>query len=83
MTAVLVDTNLLVYAWDPADAHKQERAIATLDGLHSAGLGRLSAQSLAVAFDDGEEVPDLARARPVRGDPSVALPILQAHLARQ
>jgi predicted nucleic acid-binding protein len=50
MTAVLVDTNLLVYAWDPADAHKQERAIATLDGLHSAGAGRLSAQSLAEFF---------------------------------
>jgi predicted nucleic acid-binding protein len=50
MTAVLVDTNLLVYAWDPADALKQERAIATLDGLRSAGLGRLSVQSLAEFF---------------------------------
>lgn len=50
MTAVLVDTNLLVYAWDPGEAHKQERAIATLDGLHSAGSGRLSVQSLAEFF---------------------------------
>jgi len=50
MTAVLVDTNLLVYAWDSADALKQQTAIATLDGLHSAGVGRLSAQSLAEFF---------------------------------
>ena len=50
MAAVLVDTNLLVYAWDPADALKQARAIATLDGLRSAGSGRLSVQSLAEFF---------------------------------
>jgi predicted nucleic acid-binding protein len=50
MTAVLVDTNLLVYAWDPGDVRKQETAIATLDGLHSARAGRLSVQSLAEFF---------------------------------
>src|SRR4051794_12082827 len=50
MAVVLVDTNLLVYAHDPADAAKQEKSIATLSHLFSAGLGCLSAQTLAEFF---------------------------------
>jgi len=43
----LVDTNVLVYAHDPADRVKQERAIDTLSALADAGAGCLSAQTLA------------------------------------
>lgn len=50
MAAVLVDTNLLVYAHDPADPEKQKRSIETLDHLHSAGIGCFSAQTLAEFF---------------------------------
>ena len=50
MTDVLVDTNILVYAHDSSDPQKQGRAIAVLDGLHSAGRGALSVQSLAEFF---------------------------------
>ena len=50
MADVLVDTNVLVYAHDPSDPTKQQRAIAVLDGLHSAGRGALSVQSLAEFF---------------------------------
>lgn len=47
---VLVDTNVLVYAHDPADRGKQERAIDLLDTLRTAGVGALSVQSLAEFF---------------------------------
>ncbi len=47
---VLVDTNVLVYAHDPADHLKQTRAIAVLDGLLTAGRGSFSVQSLAEFF---------------------------------
>ena len=47
---VLVDTNVLVYAHDPADRGKQGRAIDLLDALRSAGVGGLSVQSLAEFF---------------------------------
>lgn len=50
MTAVLVDTNVLVYAHDPGEPGLQARAIVVLDALHSAGRGSLSVQSLAEFF---------------------------------
>jgi predicted nucleic acid-binding protein len=50
MTAILIDTNLLVYAHDPDNPVKQERAIETLDLLQATGQGRLSAQCLAEFF---------------------------------
>ena len=50
MTAILIDTNVLVYAHDPNTPDKQERAIATLDILQATGQGRLSAQCLAEFF---------------------------------
>src|SRR5262245_14999853 len=50
MSGVLVDTNVLVYAHDPGEPAKQSRAIGVLEGLHAAGRGRLSVQSLAEFF---------------------------------
>jgi len=44
---VLVDTNLLVYAYDFADPVKQEKAFGLLDELAQSGRGVLSAQVLA------------------------------------
>ena len=42
----LVDTNVLVYAVDPRDSVKQERAIAALDRVHTRQTGVLSPQIL-------------------------------------
>lgn len=50
MASVLVDTNILVYAHDPSDAPKQERAIEVLAGLHEARIGCFSAQNLSEFF---------------------------------
>ena len=47
---ILLDTNILVYAYDPADPARQEQAILLLDRLHLNGAGRLSAQCLAEFF---------------------------------
>ncbi len=47
MNAILIDTNILVYAVDPRDAEKQEKALQVLEGLQSSGKGRISVQSLA------------------------------------
>jgi predicted nucleic acid-binding protein len=44
MDEVLIDTNILVYAHDPAEAVKRDRAIEVLDALTESGLGRVSAQ---------------------------------------
>jgi predicted nucleic acid-binding protein len=43
----LVDTNLPVYAYDPADGPKQERAILVLRNLEEHGSGAFSAQVLS------------------------------------
>lgn len=50
MAAILIDTNVLVYAHDPNDPGKQDRAIETLQRLRMDGTGRLSAQILAEFF---------------------------------
>ncbi|MBA3945787.1 MAG: PIN domain-containing protein [Herpetosiphonaceae bacterium] len=51
MTAsVLVDTNILVYAYDRSEYDKQQRAVTVLDELASNGLGILSTQVLAEFF---------------------------------
>jgi predicted nucleic acid-binding protein len=50
MAAILVDTNILIYAHDPSDRVKQDRAIDVLDRLHAAGIGRVSSQTLAEFF---------------------------------
>jgi predicted nucleic acid-binding protein len=44
---VLVDTNVLVYAYDFSDPVKQEQAFEVLDELAQSGRGVLSAQVLA------------------------------------
>jgi predicted nucleic acid-binding protein len=46
----LVDTNVLVYSYDPTDAAKRQRAIAVLDQLSLRGNGTLSAQVLGEFF---------------------------------
>lgn len=46
----LIDTNILVYAVDPASPEKQQRAIELLERLESVGSGRLSVQCLAEFF---------------------------------
>ncbi len=50
MTAILIDTNLLVYAHDRSEFAKQGRAIEILGHLQATGSGRLSAQCLAEFF---------------------------------
>ena len=47
---ILVDTNVLVYAYDRAEPRKQERALETLRRLAVGGRGRLSAQILGEFF---------------------------------
>jgi predicted nucleic acid-binding protein len=44
--AVLIDTNILVYAVDPAEPRKGRRAEEVLERLFRAGTGRLAVQSL-------------------------------------
>jgi predicted nucleic acid-binding protein len=79
MTAILIDTNVLVYAHDREEFAKQERAIETLRGLQLTGSGMLSAQCLGEFFravtrgpqlkltvnDAALQVDRLARAWPV------------------
>lgn len=50
MSAFLVDTNVLVYAYDPSDGAKRERAIALLERLGAAQMGALSPQILGEFF---------------------------------
>jgi predicted nucleic acid-binding protein len=47
MTTILVDTNLLVYAYDPRDEAKNERAQQVLQRLRRSRCGVISVQSLA------------------------------------
>ncbi len=46
----LVDTNVLVYAFDRAEPRKQKRALGTLRRLAVGNRGRLSAQILGEFF---------------------------------
>jgi predicted nucleic acid-binding protein len=47
MPLVLVDTNILLYVFDPGDEMRQYQAVTLLDRLEFSGAGRLSAQCLA------------------------------------
>jgi predicted nucleic acid-binding protein len=51
MTAILVDTNVLVYAYDRSEPEKQRRALAVLDWLVDANAGVLSTQVLAEFYN--------------------------------
>ena len=50
MAAVLIDTNILVYAHDPSEPEKAARAIEVMDYVQSTQQGRLSVQCLAEFF---------------------------------
>jgi predicted nucleic acid-binding protein len=50
MTPILIDTNLLVYLYDPNSPEKQKRAELVLDRLQRLGTGCLSAQNPAEFF---------------------------------
>ena len=79
MATILVDTNILVYAYDRNEFEKQGQAIETLNRLQITGSGRLSTQCLAEFFnavtrgpapmlsveDAAQQVEWLARAWPV------------------
>ena len=58
---ILLDTNILVYAHDPADTARQTQAIALLDRIQLLGIGRLSSQALGEFMN--------AVIRPVQGMP--------------
>lgn len=50
MAEVLIDTNILVYAHQPAEKAKYTAALRTLEHLLESGSGRLSAQILGEFF---------------------------------
>ncbi|MBN2391732.1 MAG: PIN domain-containing protein [Anaerolineae bacterium] len=50
MAKVLIDTNVLVYAYDRADLVKQRRAIDLLGPIRAARMGIISAQTLSEFF---------------------------------
>jgi len=50
-STILIDTNVLVYAHDPRDRRKQERALAVLDRLINQGGVALSVQCLWEFFN--------------------------------
>ena len=45
--AILIDTNILVYAYDLTDVSRSERAQVVLRNLEETGAGRISVQTLA------------------------------------
>ena len=47
MAPTLIDTNVLVYAYDRSEPEKQRRALEVLETLAYTGAGRLSAQVLS------------------------------------
>lgn len=47
MPAIFIDTNVLVYASDPADPVRQDQALNVLKALETAATGRLSTQCLS------------------------------------
>ncbi len=50
MATALIDTNVLVYAYDRSEPEKRCRAVAVLDELARTGDGRLSAQVFSEFF---------------------------------
>jgi len=51
MANILMDTNVLVYAYDRADPAKQRRAIDLLDQICTARVGAISAQTLSEFYN--------------------------------
>ena len=50
MELILIDSNVLIYAYDIRDELRQERAQAVIEAIGLAGNGRLSAQCLSEFF---------------------------------
>lgn len=50
-SGILVDSNILVYAYDPRDRRKQEQAALVIDRLIEAGTAVLSVQCLSEFFN--------------------------------
>ncbi|OQY91017.1 MAG: hypothetical protein B6D41_09435 [Chloroflexi bacterium UTCFX4] len=50
MRAILIDTNVLLYAYDPNDLARSERAQNVLRHLEESNMGRVSVQCLAEFF---------------------------------
>jgi predicted nucleic acid-binding protein len=60
--AVLVDTNLLIYIYDPRDRRKQERARQVFDRLVASGRAALSVQCLSEFFSGNAQIARTAHA---------------------
>jgi predicted nucleic acid-binding protein len=60
----LIDTNVLIYAYDGRDAKKQRRALTVLDALQGSKLGALTVQVLGEFFVNVTRKP----ARPLTVD---------------
>ncbi len=50
MTRILIDTNVLVYTFDPREQSRQDKAVLILRHLEKTNQGQLSAQCLAEFF---------------------------------
>lgn len=50
MSSILIDTNLLIYLYDPNQPDKQKQAERVLEQLELTRSGRLSVQTLAEFF---------------------------------
>lgn len=98
MSAILVDSNVLVYGYDPRDTDKQLRAQAVLEALNAHKLGVLSVQCLTEFYqavrwrlpdpltpeDALGQVERLAQAFPVLNlTPSIVLAACRASGERQ
>jgi predicted nucleic acid-binding protein len=57
MAAILVDTNVLVYAHDRGEPDKQRQAIQVLDALQATGDGRLTTQVIGEFFRAATKPP--------------------------
>lgn len=50
MEPILIDSNVLIYAYDVRDDSRQKRALTVIEALGGIGIGRLSAQCLSEFF---------------------------------
>jgi predicted nucleic acid-binding protein len=57
VATILIDTNLMVYAFDRKEFSKQAQAITTLQVLQASGQGRISVQALAEFFRATTRLP--------------------------
>jgi predicted nucleic acid-binding protein len=55
---MLIDTNVLIYAYDPRDGRKQQRAGLVVDALIDSSRAVLSAQCLSEFFNASTRLPE-------------------------